>query len=157
MATPKLKAIAKAAKAAPLHPMIDCYLDGLDASTDGRGFDAKHETARLFVQRACDELTAREAAPPLCVFQVTPDWRNGGDDWQTFVACGTPEEALRLTAAHIGIEAEAFTFNAAPVQDTGNEAWRVNHISGATISPGVVQWDAIPATFWTMHETPACD
>jgi hypothetical protein len=36
-----------------LHRKLAKYLDGLDASVDGRGFDAKHEKARLFVEGAC--------------------------------------------------------------------------------------------------------
>jgi hypothetical protein len=36
-----------------LHRKLVKYLDGLDASVDGRGFNAKHEKARLFVEGAC--------------------------------------------------------------------------------------------------------
>lgn len=36
-----------------LHRKLSKYLDGLDALADGRGFDAKHEKARLFVEGAC--------------------------------------------------------------------------------------------------------
>lgn len=34
------------------------YIDGLDAFGDGRGFDAKHEAARLFVETACETFEA---------------------------------------------------------------------------------------------------
>jgi hypothetical protein len=36
-----------------LHRKLAKYLDGLTASVDGRGFGAKHEKARLFVEGAC--------------------------------------------------------------------------------------------------------
>jgi hypothetical protein len=36
-----------------LHRKLSKYLEGLDAFADGRGFDAKHEKARLFVEGAC--------------------------------------------------------------------------------------------------------
>ncbi|ARQ95246.1 hypothetical protein [Bradyrhizobium phage BDU-MI-1] len=36
-----------------LHRKLAKYLDGLDASVDGRGFDGKHEKARIFVEGAC--------------------------------------------------------------------------------------------------------
>jgi hypothetical protein len=36
-----------------LHRKLAKYLDGLDASVDGRGFNAKHERARIFVEGAC--------------------------------------------------------------------------------------------------------
>ncbi|MCS3890522.1 hypothetical protein [Bradyrhizobium elkanii] len=40
-----------------LHPMITTYLDGLDASIDGRGYGAKHDRARKFVEGACEMLS----------------------------------------------------------------------------------------------------
>ena len=137
-----------------LHPMLCKYLDGLDALTDGRGFDSEHETARLFVTRACDELTAREAAPSLTLFHVTPDWRHGADEWQTFVRADTPQLALTLAAENMGIEPAGITWTPAERQETGNEAWRVNVIA-PTGGAGVVDWDGIPATFWTLNVTAA--
>lgn len=37
-----------------LHKMLVKYLDGLDASVDGRGFNQSHEDARIFVEQACN-------------------------------------------------------------------------------------------------------
>lgn len=36
-----------------LHRRLSKYLEGLDAFVEGRGYDAKHEKARLFVEGAC--------------------------------------------------------------------------------------------------------
>jgi hypothetical protein len=36
-----------------LHRKLSKYLEGLDAFVDGRGYNAKHEKARLFVEGAC--------------------------------------------------------------------------------------------------------
>lgn len=40
-----------------MHPMLSTYLDGLDASGDGRGFNGEHAKARVFVERACEAAT----------------------------------------------------------------------------------------------------
>ena len=52
-----------------LHPKLAKSLDGLDASVDGRGFDAKHEKARLFVEGACKLVSqlSRMDTPTDCV------------------------------------------------------------------------------------------
>ena len=42
--------------------ILATFLDGLDASTDGRGFDAEHDTARKFVEDAVRFATIRRDA-----------------------------------------------------------------------------------------------
>ena len=39
---------------------LKIFLDGLDASTDGRGYDAEHERARMLLEAAPDLLEALE-------------------------------------------------------------------------------------------------
>lgn len=71
-----------------LHPKLQKYLDGLDALADGRGFDADHEKARLFVEGAC-ELVERLAQMPTSTdnLQSTwcpPEWEDVVDWWDQY-------------------------------------------------------------------------
>lgn len=46
----------------PLPKILAKYLDGLDASADGRGFNAEHESARQYVESAVNLATIRRDA-----------------------------------------------------------------------------------------------
>lgn len=131
-------------KGSELHPMLATYLDGLDASTDGRGFDAKHETARQFVEAAC----AAFGALPL--FYVVPDWKYDGDDNAGFVRAETPEAAITALAANM-FDVQLKLTRAARPKETGDETWAVFEVpkSGAA---GVVDWETVPRQDFTAAD-----
>lgn len=54
--------------------ILETYLDGLDALTDGRGFDASHEKARVYVECAVRNATIwRDALETIAMGNMDPD------------------------------------------------------------------------------------
>ena len=56
---------------------LQIFLDGLDASTDGRGYDAEHERARMLLEAAPDLLKACEAPELGQIFEMLNAYASG--------------------------------------------------------------------------------
>lgn len=119
------------------------YLDGLDASVDGRGYDATHDAARVIVENA---VRRAETVGATKLFSVTPDFKNGGDEWLTFCRAATAEQAAQQAWNHIVGDSVPVTFRATRSSaDVGTDNWTVHELPD-NAPAGVIEWDAIPRT-----------
>jgi hypothetical protein len=79
--------------------MLDTYLDGLDASMDGRGFGREHEIAARYVIDAVRYATVRRDA-----LQRIANWPVTGNSWDSEDIARALDDVIALARAAFDVD-----------------------------------------------------